>query len=65
MRRIQQHHFSAVNGLNDSIRRILNHKIVPVSMEQSIASNILDDLKVAMSIYGGNRYTHVDYREWL
>lgn len=65
MRRIQQHHFSVVNGLNDSIRRILNRKIVPVCMEQSIASNILDDLKVAMSKFGGNRYTNLDYREWL
>lgn len=54
MQRIQQRHFSAVNGLNDLIRRISNRKIVPVCMEQSIVSNILDDLKVTVLANGTN-----------
>lgn len=61
MQRIQQRHSSAVNGLNDLIRRILNHKTVPVCMVQNIASNILDVSKVLMSIIGGGTAVIVVY----
>lgn len=60
MQRTQQRHSSAVNGLSVSIRRISNHKIVPVCTGLSIASSILEDSKVLKEVM-----YMVAEREWL